>query len=154
MDAKLILPHSKVIEIFCLSAKTINSLWVSIASLNPSHPRASATIVVLNKFFQRLKKKVKRHLEPVKLLEQWCDSISVSTPVCSLASIMSNSMDCSPPGSFVHGILQARILEWVAMPSSRGSSHIPTEGSNRGLPHCRHFLYHLSLQGSSRIPEY
>ena len=30
-------------------------------------------------------------------------------------------MDCSPPGSSVHGILQARILEWVAMPSSRGS---------------------------------
>ena len=31
-------------------------------------------------------------------------------------------MDCSPPGSSGHGILQARILEWVAMPSSRGSS--------------------------------
>ena len=31
-------------------------------------------------------------------------------------------MDCSPSGSSVHGILQARILEWVAMPSSRGSS--------------------------------
>ena len=31
-------------------------------------------------------------------------------------------MDCSPQGYFVHGILQARILEWVAMPSSRGSS--------------------------------
>ena len=31
-------------------------------------------------------------------------------------------MDCSPPGSSVQGILQARILEWVAMPSSRGSS--------------------------------
>ena len=30
--------------------------------------------------------------------------------------------DCSPPGSSVHGILQARILQWVAMPSSRGSS--------------------------------
>ena len=29
---------------------------------------------------------------------------------------------CSPPGSSVHGILQARIPEWVAMPSSRGSS--------------------------------
>ena len=28
-------------------------------------------------------------------------------------------MDCSPQGSSVHGILQARILEWVAMPSSR-----------------------------------
>ena len=33
-----------------------------------------------------------------------------------------NTMDCSPPGSSVHGTLQARILEWVAMPSSRGSS--------------------------------
>ena len=31
-------------------------------------------------------------------------------------------MDCSLPGSSVHGLLQARILEWVAMPSSRGSS--------------------------------
>ena len=31
-------------------------------------------------------------------------------------------MDCSPPGSSVHGIFQARILEWVAMPSSRESS--------------------------------
>ena len=31
-------------------------------------------------------------------------------------------MNCSPPGSFVHGILQARILEWVAVFSSRGSS--------------------------------
>ena len=34
-------------------------------------------------------------------------------------------MDCSPPGFSVHGILQARILEWVAMPSSR---HLPDPG--------------------------
>ena len=33
-----------------------------------------------------------------------------------------NPMDCSPPGSSVHGILQARILEGVAIPFSRGSS--------------------------------
>ena len=31
-------------------------------------------------------------------------------------------LDCSPPGSSVHGILQANILEWVASPFSRGSS--------------------------------
>ena len=31
-------------------------------------------------------------------------------------------MDCSSPGSSVHGILQDKILEWVVMPSSRGSS--------------------------------
>ena len=33
-----------------------------------------------------------------------------------------NYIDCNPPGSSVHGILQARILEWVAISSSRGSS--------------------------------
>ena len=40
-------------------------------------------------------------------------------------SVMSNSvrpMDCSPPGSSVHGILQAKILDWVAISFSRGSS--------------------------------
>ena len=35
-----------------------------------------------------------------------------------------NSVDCSPPGSSVHGILQARILEWVTIPFSRGSSRL------------------------------
>ena len=33
-----------------------------------------------------------------------------------------DTIDCSPPGSSVHGILQARILEWIAIPFSRGSS--------------------------------
>ena len=40
-------------------------------------------------------------------------------------SVMSNSLrpvDCSPPSSSIHGILQARILEWVAISCSRGSS--------------------------------
>ena len=39
-----------------------------------------------------------------------------------LCTTLCGPMDCSPPGSSVHGILQARILEWAAMPSSRGSS--------------------------------
>ena len=33
-----------------------------------------------------------------------------------------NPMNCNPPGSSIHGILQARILEWVAIPFSKGSS--------------------------------
>ena len=37
-------------------------------------------------------------------------------------STLCNPMDCSPPGSSVHEILQARILECIAVPSSRGSS--------------------------------
>ena len=40
---------------------------------------------------------------------------------CQLCPILCDHMDCSPPGSSVHGALQVRILEWVAMPSSRGS---------------------------------
>ena len=39
-----------------------------------------------------------------------------------------DSMDCSLPGSSVHGILQARILEWVVIPFSRGSSQ-PRDGT-------------------------
>ena len=39
-----------------------------------------------------------------------------------LCRILCDPVDCSLPGSLVHGILQARILEWVAMPSSRRSS--------------------------------
>ena len=40
----------------------------------------------------------------------------------SLCLSLCELMDCSPSGSSVHGILQARILEWVAMPSSRRPS--------------------------------
>ena len=39
-----------------------------------------------------------------------------------LFPILWDPMDCSPPGSSDHGILQARILEWVALPLSRRSS--------------------------------
>ena len=42
--------------------------------------------------------------------------------VAELCPILCDPMDSSPPGSSVHGILQATILKWVAMPSSRGSS--------------------------------
>ena len=39
-----------------------------------------------------------------------------------LCPTLSDPVDCSPPGSSVHGIFQAGMLEWVAMHSSRGSS--------------------------------
>ena len=43
-------------------------------------------------------------------------------------------MDCSPPGSSVHVISQARILEWVAVSSSRGSSDPWIEPTSPALP--------------------
>ena len=42
--------------------------------------------------------------------------------VASFVLTVCNPMDCSPSGSSVHGILQARILEWIAIPFSRESS--------------------------------
>ena len=52
------------------------------------------------------------------------------------------TMDCSPPGSSVHGILQARILEWVSMPSSRGSSWLMDRiHVSCGSWICRQILY-------------
>ena len=51
---------------------------------------------------------------------------------------------CNPMDYTIHGILQARKLEWVAFPFSRGI--FPTQGSNPGLPHCRRILYQLSHQ--------
>ena len=46
----------------------------------------------------------------------------VKVLVTQLCRTLCDPMDCSPPASSVHGILQARILEWVAMSFSRGSS--------------------------------
>ena len=54
-------------------------------------------------------------------------------------------MDCSPLGSFFHGILQARILEWVAISFSRESSQ-PTDWTHRSNPRLLHFLH---WQGNS-----
>ena len=48
--------------------------------------------------------------------------LSVKVLVAQLCPTLCDLMDCSLPGSSVHGILQARILEWVAIPFSRGSS--------------------------------
>ena len=63
-----------------------------------------------------------------------------------------NPMDCSPPGPSVHGILQARILEWVAMPSSRGSSP-PRDRTHISYDSCiagRFFLFFF-LQADSLL---
>ena len=46
----------------------------------------------------------------------------VKVLVAQLCPTLCDPMDCSLPGSSVHGTLQARILEWVATPFSRGSS--------------------------------
>ena len=54
--------------------------------------------------------------------EQWSwNIVKVKVLVAQSCQILCDPMDCSPQGSSVHGILQARILEWVATPFSRES---------------------------------
>ena len=54
---------------------------------------------------------------------------------------------CDPTDYTVHGILQARILEWVAFVQGI----FLTQGSNPGLPHCRRILYQLSHKGCEML---
>ena len=80
-------------------------------------------------------------------------------PPCVLSHLscvrLCNTMDCRQPGSSVHGILQARVLEWVALPSSRGSSQprdraqIPMSPALAG----RFFTASATLESSCTPPE-
>ena len=83
------------------------------------------------------------------------DSVSHSHHIGKVSQscpTLCNPMDCSPTSSSVHGVLQARILEWIAIPCSRGSS-FQTQGLNLDFLHCRQILYHLSQQGSPRTQQ-
>ena len=53
---------------------------------------------------------------------QYCPPSAVKVLVAQLCLTLCDPMDCSPPGSSAHGILQTGILEWVAFPFSKGSS--------------------------------
>ena len=55
------------------------------------------------------------------------------TEVAQSCLTLCDPMDCSPPGSSLRGILQARVLQWVAIFLLQGI--FPTQGSNWGLPH-------------------
>ena len=76
---------------------------------------------------------------------KWSESVS-----CSVVADSCDHVDCSLPGFFVHGIFQARILEWVAISFSRGSSRprdrmwvsvlqegsLPSEPTGEAQRHC------------------
>ena len=64
----------------------------------------------------------------------------VNVTVITITLILCDTMDSSPPGSSVHGILQARILDCHSLLQRI----FPTQGSNPGLPNCRQILCCLS----------
>ena len=83
------------------------------------------------------------------------DAVTVCVIFCGCCLVLKlyptlwDPMDCSPPGSSIHGILQVRTLEWVAMPSSRGSSR-PRDRTSVSYVSCfgRQVLYHWPHLGS------
>ena len=70
-------------------------------------------------------------------------SVCMHAKLLQLCSTLCNPVDCSLLGFSVHGVIQARILEWVAMPSSKGSSQ-PRNQAFISYVSCisRHVLYH------------
>ena len=70
---------------------------------------------------QKIRKEIR--VFPWKLVwDLVANAAAAAAKLLQLCPNFCDPMDCSPSGSSVHRILQARILKWVAMPSSRGSS--------------------------------
>ena len=86
-------------------------------------------------------------LKPYPKSDLETDDSFIFSSLYQVASVVSDSLHVyvySPQGSSVYGILQARILEWVAMPCSRGSSW-PRDWTRVSYISCirRWFLYHV-----------
>ena len=85
-------------------------------------------------------------------------NISPSNECCVLCLVAQscqtpcNPMDCSPPGSSIHGDSPGKNTGMGCHALLQGI--FPTQGLNPGLPHYKQILYHLSHQGSLRILEW
>ena len=92
----------------------VPELWMLTCKPVPCERRRSfIRIWDFRNFYSLLKA-----LPPLLMKWKW----KVHVLVAQLCPTVCDPMVCGPPGYSVHGILQARILEWVAMPFSRGSS--------------------------------
>ena len=72
---------------------------------------------------------LKLNIQKMKLM---ASSLIQFSSVAQSCPTLCNPVDCSLPGFSVHGILQARILEWVTISFS---GDLPDQGLNLGLPH-------------------
>ena len=103
---------------FCVDHLT-RSAFISrpfLCCLTPSSPHRRTQAILLIALGQS------KPSGQSKPLGTWIIGLCVCAKSLQLCPTLCNPMDCSSPGSSVHGILQARVLEWVAMPSSRGYS--------------------------------
>ena len=82
----------------------------------------------------------------------WIFTLWSKVLVAQLCPTLWDPMDYSPPGSSIHGILQARILEWLAMPSSRRSSR-PRDRTQVSCITGRFFTIWATLVQKKSLPE-
>ena len=129
-------------------------LWEAALSMNASprhsHVCAHVTFISTSTLTPTWES---RELVIVCYSHQWCACSSlccVVTQSCPLC----NPMDCSPPGSSVHGVSQARIPEWVAISSCRGSSDPETEPMSPASPALAGGFLPLSHRGNSEVKVY
>ena len=71
---------------------------------------------------ERDKKTAEKHKATIETIRKVINFLFLCVLVTQSCPTLCDPMGCSPPGSSVHGILQVWILEWVAVPLSRGSS--------------------------------
>ena len=93
----------------CGGTQVLRALWVAPQSLS----------VLSQHWCQGLPCGIGPECPPSALVKYLCNGDLASGQSCLT---LCGPKDCSPPGSSVHGTLQARILEWAAIPFSRGSS--------------------------------
>ena len=111
----------------------MNKHFIHIQRENKHMKRCSTSLATRE---VQMKTKIKHHCTPIRMGkikirdDTTGEGVEKRGPSCTAARRLSrfsrvqlcNAMDCSPPGSCVHGILQARILEWVAISFPRESS--------------------------------
>ena len=132
------LPHSEIVYEKCERSSTIldNTTHHHLLKQNCLIIQFTLKYIpIVN--FQRLQR------SPSPVLSRVCVHTQLSPTFC-------NPRDCSPPGSSVHGIFQARILKWVAISYSKGSSwHRDQTGVSCVFCIDRQILYHWATWEAS-----
>ena len=112
---------------------------------NFSHKELKVMIIkMLNKLERRIGEQSENIKENIRMSQNLKSTISElkntksESEVAQSCPTLCDPMDCSLPGSSLHGILQARVLEWDVIFLLQGI--FPTQGSNPGIPHSRQML--------------
>ena len=121
-----------------------SSLAISWILVKPGLGRAILPVSLLRLNQADARDELESLLQPRCLQGLPLSASTVTVRACLVIELrltLCNPVDYSPLGSSVHGILQARMLEWVSMPSARGSPH--------PLPHTHPFLRKAKWPGFS-----